>query len=297
MPNSETCSINDVQLAPEDQLWSGLKFETIEPAEMPAQFESVGDHVHFHRGVWWRQINRFFCIPCSMFERVDQETCWPEWHRCLGGYLHLAAPGTRSNSTYRAIVNDSVKTYTVYSLSSKRNTHEVRRALSKVEVRVVTLDVLLQQGATVYDSWQQRVGWGRSRSRESFETWIRQACSRPKRMALGAFVGDKLAAFMLPFATAGVVCPAFIASHTDFLKFRPNDALHHAVLCIARQTPGITMADFGPVCSKSTLNDFKLRFGAIREFPAFTRLNGILTTLASKRLQARYPWLGLNAVN
>ncbi len=295
MSNSEAIAIDSLQLAPEDQLWAGLTFEIIDRSEMPAQHQLVGDQVHYHRGVWWKQLNRFFCMPCSTFETIDPERSWPEWHRSIAGYVHLSAPGTKSNSTYKAIVNDSVKRYSIQNLGGRRNVQEVRRALNKVEVRVVAIDTLLKEGPAVYESWHQRVGWGRDRSKKSFDTWIRRACSRPKRMVLGAFVGDRLAAFMLPFATGGVVCPAFIASHTDFLKFRPNDALHHAVLCIARQTPGIIMADFGPVCSKSTLNDFKLRFGTIREFPAFIKLNGILTALASKQLQARYPWLGLNA--
>ncbi len=295
MTNCEALSTDPVQLAPEDQLWSGLTFEVIDGSEMPAQHQVVGDQVHYHRGVWWKQLNRFFCMPCSTFATIDPERSWPEWHRSIAGYVHLSAPGTKSNSTYRAIVNDSVKRYSIQSLGSRRNAQQVRRALNKVEVRVVTIDTLLKEGFAVYASWHERVGWGRDRSRESFDTWIRRACSRPKRIVLGAFAGDKLAAFMLPYATGGVVCPSFIASHTEFLKFRPNDALHHAVLCIARQTPDITMADFGPFCSKPTLNDFKLRFGKVREFPAYTRMNWLLTALAAKRLQDRYPWLSSNA--
>jgi len=297
MPNSELLAVDSTQLSPEDQLWAGLRFEIIDRLEMPEQHHSVGDHVHYHRGVWWKQHNRLFCAPCSTFEMIDPDKSWPKWQNCIAGHMHLCPPGARSNATYRAIVNDEVKGYSLHSLGSKDNIRGVRRALDKVEVRIVSLDVLLDEGISVYESWHQRVGWGKNRSREGFSYWIRHACSLPKRMSLGAFVEGNLVAFMLPYATGNVICTSFIASHTDSLKFRPNDALFHAVLCIARQTPGITMADFGPLCGKPTLNNFKLRFGKVRKFPAYVRINRLLMAFAAKGLRDRYPWLDINTVN
>lgn len=297
MLNSEISSAGSTHLAAEDLMWSGLSFEIIETSEMPKQHQGVGDEVHYHRGVWWVQLNRWFCMPCSTFETIDPDRSWPKWQNCTVGYMHLCSPESRSNSTYRAIVNDAVSSYCLQSLGSRDNIRGVRRALNKVEVRVVAVDILLEEGRDVYESWHQRVGWGKTRSRESFKYWIRRACSLPKRMSLGAFVEGKLVAFMLPYATGNIICTSFIASHTESLKFRPNDALFHAVLCIARQTPGITMVDFGPLSSKPTLNNFKLRFGKIREFPAYIRINRLLIAIAAKNLRDRYPWLDINGVN
>lgn len=296
MPSFET-HIPIPQLAPEDQIWAGMTFEVIDTSEMPVQYRAVGDEVHYHRGVWWKQLNSFFCTPCSIFEVVSPSESWPKLTHALAGYSHLCGSHGNSNSIYRAIVNDDVKNYSLMGLSGKRNMQEVRRALNKTQVRQVTTDELVRDGVEVYASWHQRVGWGRDRSRESAERWLRRACSRPKRMVLGAFVGDKLVAFMLPYATGSVVCPSFVASHTEYLKYRPNDALHHAVLCISRQTPGITMVDFGPLCNKPTLNEFKLRFGSLREFPAYTWVHPLIRIAAQGRFRARYPWLSLASAN
>jgi Acetyltransferase (GNAT) domain len=292
MRNSDAPATS-VELAPEDQLWSGLAFEVMEKSEMPAQHTAGGDQVHYHRGVWWKQLNRCFCMPCSLFEDVDPRESWPDPRHALAGYLHLSPPGTESNATYPAIVNDQVKHYSVKRLASKRKSGMIRGALGNVAVQPVSVGQLLRYGYEVYWSWHHRVAWGRDRTEASFREWILRASGNPKRMVLGAFVEEKLVAFMLPYATGRVVAPSFLASHTDYLKYRPNDVLYHAMLCIARQTPGITMADFGPLCSKATLNEFKLRFGNLREFPAYAIVHPFLRLFAAERMRLRYPWLVL----
>jgi len=293
MPNSETLAT--LELAPEDELWPGLTFPVMDKCEMPAQHTAGGDLVHCHRGVWWKQLNRLFCMPCSLFEEVDPRESWPDPRRALAGYLHLSPEGAESNAIYPAIVNDAVKQYSVKRLASKRKSGMIRGALAKLEVRPVPTEELLREGYKVYTSWHQRVAWGRDRTYQSFADWVQSACGNPKQMVLGAFVEGRMAAFMLPYATGAVVAPSFLASHTDYLIHRPNDVLYHAMLCIARQTPGITLADFGPLCSKPSLNEFKLRFGKLREFPAYARINPILRLFAAERMRIRYPWLVVHA--
>ena len=278
-------------LAAEDQLWQGLTFPVMGASELPEQHMSGGDQVHLHRGVWWKQLNRFFCMPCSMFEEIDPRESWPDPRFARAGYTHLCSEAALSNATYPAIVNDEVKTYSVKRLASKRKSGMIRSALSNVVVRPISLQEMLLEGESVYLSWQQRVGWGRDRSGKAFEEWVRRLWSNPKRLIMGALVEGRLAAFMLPYATGHVVAPSFLASHTDYLKYRPNDVLYHAMLCIGCQTPGITMADFGPVCSKPSLNEFKLRFGRLREFPAYARIHPLLQMFGAERMRVRYPWL------
>jgi hypothetical protein len=98
---------------------------------------------------------------------------------------------------------------------------------------------------------------------------------------------------MLPSATHHVASPAFVASHTDFLRLGPNYALFHAFLCIARQTPGVQIAEFGPLCAKSSLNNFKLKFGKLIKFPSYTHINPLIRPFVANWLRVRYPWLGL----
>ena len=279
------------QYATEDLLWEGLTFPVMSAEEIPAQHASGGDKVHYHHGVWWKQLNRFFCMPCSTYREIHPHESWPNPSYARAGYMHLCPEDVESNATYPAIVNDDVKNYSVKRLASKRKSGMIRAAVAEVKVRPVSADELIRDGHDVYVSWRQRTRWGRDRSGDAFAVWVTRVCSSPKRLVLAAFVGEKMAAFMLPYATGHVVTPSFLASHSDFLAHRPNDVLYHAMLCIARQTPEITMANFGPLCSKESLNEFKLRFGRLREFPAYARLHPLLRLFAGERMRVRYPWL------
>jgi hypothetical protein len=67
--------------------------------------------------------------------------------------------------------------------------------------------------------------------------------------------------------------------------------LYHAFLCIARQTPGIEMADMGPTSSKATLDNFKLHYGQVLELPCYTWVNPAVNVLLGWHIRQRYPWL------
>ena len=206
--------------------------------------------------------------------------------------MHVAALGTPSNGIYRAIIREDLSNYTIRSLSRDRR-HAVRRALGNLGVRQVeNLGELLTDGYEVYVSWRQRVQWGRDKSeRAAFEAWICREFRQPKSFVLGAYSGNKLVAFMLPKVVGNLATPSYVASHSDFLLCLPNDALFHAFLCIARQTPGVATACFGPVSSKASLDQFKMHYGSIEEFPSYTWINPLVRPMFNKWIRPRYPWL------
>ena len=192
------------------------------------------------------------------------------------------------------IVADNVSRYSIATLSRKRRSL-VRRALSNLQVRpIARLDNLLTDGHDVYVTWHQRNGWGRDRSdRAAYSAWISRAYSQPRRLSIGVYRGDRLVAFSLTLAVGNVVEPSFLASHTDALDFLPNDALFHAILSIARQTPGIDSVDFGPISAKPTLNEFKLHYATVKTIPSFTWVNPLVRPLFARWTRLRYPWLHL----
>jgi hypothetical protein len=281
------------EFSQEDFLWSGLSFQLASEEELAHGQSEVNEKIHFHRGVWWRQIKYSFYEACVPFQRVDHQKSWPHPLRALAGFTHIAAPNSPSNGVYQAVVREDVSSYSIKSLSTDRRT-KLRKALSQLTVRVVDrCDDLLADGYEVYVSWHERVRWGRDKTnRKAYNTWISGVYRRPKHMVLGAYKGDKLVAFMLPFVTGEVAVQAYLASHTDFLKYRPNEAIIHAFLCLARQTPGVKMAYFGPVCSKSSLNDFKLNFASVKRFPSYTWISPVLRPVVGQWFFRRYPWLG-----
>jgi hypothetical protein len=120
---------------------------------------------------------------------------------------------------------------------------------------------------------------------------------RQKGFALGAYKDDKLVGFMIPHRVGGTVVMSYTASHSDFLQYRLNDGLYHALLCLARQSPGVTHVDFGPVCAKESLNQFKLTFAALYEYPSYTWVHPLIRNVVRNRLWTHYPWLTMGEEN
>jgi hypothetical protein len=287
-----------LQLVREDLLWAGLSFPVLTEEELAHQQAAVEDRVHFHRGIWWRRAGPCFYLPCFPFARVDHRNSWPLLARALAGFMHLSAPGSPTNGVYRAIVCEQVGLYSMMDLPGRRRA-KIRKALSQLRVRPIErLDDLLTDGHEVYASWHERARWGRDKShRDSYGGWVSKAFLQHGRLTLGAYLGDRLVAFMLPYAAHHLASTGFVASHTGFHKYSPNDALFQAFLCIARQTRGIEMAYFGPVSSRVSLDQFKLGYGLIREFPSYTWINPLIRPMFNKWVRPRYPWLrGVDAI-
>jgi hypothetical protein len=283
------------QLKSDDLLWAGVTLPVLCEDELARQQIASGDPVRLHRGVWWRQLKHSFSMPSYTYKQIDHEMAWPAHRDRVGGFMHLASPSSPSNGSYRAIVNDDVKRYSVQALSAKTRCH-VRSGLAHLTVRPVEQqEDFTSQAHRVYVSWHNRTQWGRDKSEGArFDQWMSSVFQQTKRLILGAYLQDNLVAFMLPYAAGDTAFLAFAASHSEFLELHPNDALNHAFLTIARQTPGIETADFGPLCNKVSLNEFKLHYGRVKEFRSYTRLNPLLRPFVKGQLRRRYPWLGLD---
>lgn len=276
----------------EDLLWTGLSLPVLDVEQLAHEQRAEGDRIHFHRGVWWIQAKPLFSAPCFPYAQVDHHQSWPHPLRALAGFMHLAKRDAPFNGFYPSIVRENLSGYSVRNLSRKRR-NAVRSGLAQLTVRVVErLKDLVCDGHEVYVSFYQRVRWGRDRSdRASFSAWITKVFEHPKRIALGVYRREKLVGFMLPYVVDNVAIHSYCATHSEFLTSRPNDALYHAFLCIARQTPGVQVACFGPVSNKPSLDRFKLEYATVKNLPSYTWVNPLLGPIANKWITRRYPWL------
>ena len=288
--------VEQASLSSEDRLWAGLSLPVLSKEELANRQAAVEDKVHFYRGVWWRQARPFFWMPCSPLAQVNHDVTWPHPLRAVFGFTHLSTLGSPTNCSYSAIVREDPGDYSIGQLSRSRR-YAVRKALSHLRVGVVeSMDELLADGYEVYVSCHQRIGWGTDKSNpRAFAMWMGRAFQQPKQIVLGAYRQQKLIAFMLPCAVEKVATPSYVASHSDHLACLPNDALFHAFLCIARQTPGIETVSWGPVSSKPSLDSFKLHYGTIKRYAAYTWLNPALRALDKTWIRKRYPWLAGSA--
>lgn len=288
---------HETQLPSEDLLWEGLSFPILTGEELAKEHAADGYRVHFHNGVWWTEVKPFFSMPCDIHTHVDQINSRPRLDYALGGYMHLSAPNSYTNAIYKLITSENVMHYSISNLSRNRQRH-VRHGLSNLKVRPVErLEQLLTDGHEVYLSWHQRAKWGADKTnRPRFEAWITRVFHQPKKIILGAYRGNKLIAFMLPNAVGNTACPCFVASRTDCLSYGPNDALFHAFLCIARQTKGVHSANLGTLCSKPSLNHFKLHYGDLKSLSSYVWINPMIRPIVHRWMTRRYPWLGLSSV-
>ena len=286
-------STAQLQLLPEDLQWAGISFERLSQEEFAAQLQQNNERVRFYRGGWWKEARSYFWLPCFDLAEFDHRLTRPPLGGTLGGYMHVAARGTPSNGYYPAIVCQDVQSYSISKLSKDRR-YKVRNALKQLTVRIIdSLDELLMNGYEVYVSCRERIQWGADKTdRGSFETWIRNSFCYGNRLALGVYFGDKLVGLRHPYVIDNVATSSYIVSHSDYLKYFPNDALNHAFLCIARQTPGVHRAFFGPISSKKSLDKFKLEYATVEYYPSYMWINPALKPFLASRLASRYPWLG-----
>jgi hypothetical protein len=284
----------DIQpnLSKEDTLWPALAFDVLTKEELARRQADVEETVHLHGGVWWRQAGPFFCLPCDPYAKIDARQSRPSSIRSLCGYMHLASEGSPSNAEFPAILRDNVFNYHLRSLGMSRR-YKIRKALRVGMVRPIEkLDDMLRDGYEVYASWHSRVQWGRNRcNRKKYEAWIMRELQQPKGLPLGAYFGSKLVAFILPSACGDTATLNFAASHSDYLDSYANDLLYHALLTVARQTPGIERVYFGPSSSKASLDHFKLHYATLRYLPAYVWINPLANAVAGKQLLRRHPWL------
>jgi hypothetical protein len=280
----------------EDMHWAGLSFRVMDDEEVARQQAEVKERVHFHRGVWWRHARALFWLPSVQYKEIDHDTSWPHPLKALVGYTHIAKPGSPCNGFFRAIVRERMPSYSIAVLSHNRR-RTVRKGLAQLQVRPVErLDQFIRDGFDVYRSWHERVQWGRDKSSlPVFEGWMSRVFRTPHQLVLGAYLKNKLVAFTLPYAVRHFATQEFVASHSDFLSYNPTDVLFHAFMCIARQTRGVEMADFGPVSRKPTLNSFKLAYGYEKDFPSYTWMNPLIRAIARRRIRERFPWLNADS--
>jgi hypothetical protein len=205
--------------------------------------------------------------------------------------MHLAADGTQANGIYRAIVRENPARYSISSFSKDRR-YFIRRGLEHFNVRPVErVEDLLKDGYDVYASWSRRTGWATGQESQKFNAVISRCFQQSRCLALGAYIGNKLAAFVLPCRVGNVVMVSFLASHSDHLKCFPNDALFHSLLSIARQSTGVDVVFFSGMSIAPSQNAFKLHYGTIKQFPSYTWINPVMRPIFDKWVRPRYPSL------
>ncbi|HEX6127085.1 MAG TPA: hypothetical protein VFZ23_17060 [Pyrinomonadaceae bacterium] len=151
--------------------------------------------------------------------------------------------------------------YDLGTLSSKAR-NQVRQGLRNCEVRPILLDKLTSAGQEAHADSMKRMGLppdkqvfgGHMVRSGAYEAW-------------GAFVGEKMAAYLVTFTVDDWVYIQIHRSVNELLKYRPNNALIFSVIKELLNRPGISTVSYGwePLYDLDSLDSFKVAMGSKKE--------------------------------
>ena len=267
-----------------------MVIEGLSVDELVAQDRSVEDSFHFHRGIWWREVRPFFYQPAFFLQPVDGHRSSPRRLKALLGYHHVVQEGQQANSCFKMLMLKDVKSYSLDSIYLKAR-NAIRKAQRLLEVKRITeVNDLLTGGYEAYVSFRRRTNWGRDKTNyDVFSHWITRAFRLEKRFFLGAYFEGKLIAYMTQHLVEGIAAVGLLISHSDYLRYRPNDLLLHTFLTLCRRSPGVTMAQIGPASLRPSLDRFKMKFGfEAVSYPTYVWINPFVRPLLRRFYTEKY---------
>ena len=251
---------------------------------------NLGMKFHFSEGTWWREVKPFFYQPAIVTARLKPGISSPSPWSALGGYYHMVPDGTESNG---AIVANEISDPVAYDLQSlKRKRNKILRALGTFRIQpVADLQDLLSTGYDIYLDWERRIRNVQTKRSdpEAFRRWISSVFAHPYGMILGAYAGERLAAFMTVYATEGVANSSKTFSHSDFSQQTPSSALVYAFIKIASNNPQIRRVWDGLRHTNPSLQRFKAEMGfELVSYPAYIRLRAGIRPIVRWCFPAEY---------
>jgi len=258
----------------------------------------LGMKFHYSQGTWWREVKPFFYQSAIVTTRLAPGASSPSLWSALGGYYHMVPDGTESNG---AIIANEISDPVGYDLQSlKRKRNKILRALNLFRIQQVTnLQDLLTAGYDIYLDWERRIRNVHTKrsAPQAFQRWISSVFAHPHGMILGAYSGDRLAAFMTVYASDGVANSSKTFSHSEFSNMTPSSALVYAFIKIASNNPEIRRVWDGLRHTNPSLQRFKAEMGfEMISYPAYIRLRPGIRPLVRwcfpaeyRRLMGQYP--------
>jgi hypothetical protein len=267
-----------------------ILMESLSVEELVDQDRYLGDSIHLHDGVWWRRVKPFFYQPAFYLQSIPLGSASPDRLKAVLGYHHRVPDSLPCNSRYGVLINQHVKDYSLEVLPGEER-RIIKKFYGQLSVKKVSdVDDLLTDGYQAYVSFRKRTGWGKDKSDYTvFSMWIRKSFELGKRFFLGVYHDETLIAFSNPHAVEGVAGLQVVISHSDYLKFRPNDLLFHALMTMSRNSPQVHTAHGGPESVKPSLDRFKMKYGfEVVRYPFHLWLNPLVEPLLRLFYRKKY---------
>lgn len=253
--------------------------------EFVKQQVSLGYSIHYHRGVWWQEVTKFYCKPVWPFQVIPMKASYPKYTRCLLGFSYIIPEGQKANKIWHvfSIEGEKLKNYSIKSLSSSKRAR-VRKGFRNTEIKRITkIEDVIEDMKVIAIETAKRTGYGHPpiyyvRKFEEWKNFIFKLFNLPDREWWGAFVNGRLVAYIYAHEVDGIAVISAAKSHTDYLKLCPNDALIFNFVEYCRDKLSCNEVIFGEWDPQNpSLNRFKEKLGFMRkDLPMYAWYNPLV---------------------
>lgn len=214
------------------------------------------------QGRWWYHVKPGFVWPVDYFTPIeDFQGILPT--RPLLGW-QCPVPDDRADSQVWLNVIHDLSGYDISRVASNKR-RAVRKGFRALHIEVVDPadEALAREACIVWNSHVERTGWNKPMNAVRFVNTWRELSRWPGTTVMTArdpARGDELCAWLIARVIDDTVFIDTIASHTDRLANRPNDAI--IFLCLASASAmGVRHAHYSLKSKLSTLEAFKESLG------------------------------------
>ncbi len=229
-------------------------------------------------GLWWWRIKVQFSWALDFFCPLARRPRLPVTRSWIG--CQYPVPESEANSLAHFNVIHELAGYDLTRVASQKR-RAVRKGLKLLELGVLDSNdrKTCDEACEVWNSHVQRTGWNSTFSTDVFAEHWRPLADTPGTRVLGARRRSDgvLCAWLIARGVEGTVYCDTIASHTDRLEERPNDALIYSVLWNAARTAGLRHANYFLRSNLEPLERFKQSLGFDSSgIPSRVRVNPLI---------------------
>jgi hypothetical protein len=235
--------------------------------------------VHQAGGVWWRQLRTQFCWPLDPLAIVEPGAT-PALPHALFGYQARAEAAEQANSYLNPMMCEDVAGYALERLSSQRR-NRIKRGLKQVEIRAVGEAELARDGWQIEHEFYGRTQWHPPPPPPLWQAQVRRSYSSPiVDHKLGAWVGDRLVAYLTWFGLEDTAHTNHLASSDEGNQLCANDALLYTWMEQVRASGRYRRATFSIRSLKATLDEYKeSHLFRLQSLPARLMMNPLMREL------------------
>lgn len=235
--------------------------------------QRLGKQVHFHDGVWWVKTAPFYFKPIHEFHPIAPKSAKPHPWRALMGYSHQVADPSQATRHLRCNIlqGDDLRSFSLDRLLPPKR-RIVRQGIKNCRVEhVIDVEPLLDEMKSINISQALRFEAADGKGDYLPAAYYEQQTAKwredmlkifrhPGHRFMGAFVEDKLAAYVDLIQIEDTWMFGAVKSSDDYLSYRPVDALYFTILTMASQCPECNRVVNGGGDERESLTRFKSQF-------------------------------------